>query len=153
VTPGLPARPNHYYKAYSRQSKFFFVGDASGPVDLRLTCRLPVKAPQGSVMRLHVNGEFQAEIDLTCKWENWAIRITAHALVDGVNEIALHWPDPIYQGRKDIERSAADIMQALAPEFYGVFGEIHMFTASGPGKERRMDSIQHDPALVSSEST
>ena len=52
-----------FYRAYGRESRFVFAGEAGSPVRLRLTCRLP--APPGARMPLVVtlNGQPQAEIE------------------------------------------------------------------------------------------
>jgi hypothetical protein len=132
VTPGITkARPSNYYKAYSSESRFFFVGDASCPVRLSLTVRLPDLAFSRSIIFITVNGEGQEEIAISHEWTTWDITIERAAVRDGLNEVIIHWPHPVFPGRRGIEAAANDILHGVLPEFYCIFGEIHSFTAAG----------------------
>jgi len=154
VTPGLPVKPNHYYKAYSAESKFFFVGGGnSAPAELCLTFRVPYAASAKIMVRLRLNDDFEAELEAGGQWKTWSVLIAAEYIRNGLNEVVLHWPVPSGGGPDPTEKIAADILRGLKPEFYVVFGEIHMFTASGVLTERPADEVTTDAALAGTASS
>ena len=130
VNPGsAAAEHSHYYRAYSPESRFFFIADALRPVRLSLTCRLPrAGLPNGAAM-LAINGNACGEIELGHSWATWDFTLRAQTIQDGLNEISIHWPLPVFPGKLGIEAAAADLLQEIKPEFYCLFGEIHTFTA------------------------
>jgi hypothetical protein len=131
VTPGLPMpRPNYYYRAYSPESKFLFVGDAHFPVCLSLTCRLPQIAPSEATISIGINGKGHEEVVISREWTTWNITIAAGLVQNGLNEIAIRWPTAAFPGKRGLEAAAADILEGIPPEFYCVFGEIHSFSVS-----------------------
>jgi hypothetical protein len=132
VTPGLPTpKPNYYYKAYSPESKFLFVGDANFPVRLNLTCRLPQASPPEAAISIEINGKGHEEMVINREWTTWKLSIAAELVQSGLNEILIRWPTGAFPGKKGLEEAAADILQGIPPEFYCVFGEIHTFSVSG----------------------
>jgi hypothetical protein len=132
VNPVVPARKkNHYYKAYWRESKFFFVGEAGTPVHLTLTCRLPDACEE--TIRVEMNGSLQAEIVATNEWSTWDIVIPESIAVSGLNTVIIQWPTPQFSMEEAVSSITEDIPHKLLPEFYRAFGEIHTFTASHEG--------------------
>lgn len=121
-------KKSNYFKAYWKESRFFFVGEAGTPVHLSLTCRLP-GASEGTVT-MEMNGSFQAELDATDQWSAWNIVIPKSVAVSGLNTIVVRWPIPRFSLDEAITTITEDIPYQLVPEFYCKFGEIHSFTAS-----------------------
>lgn len=130
VNPGsAAAEPSHYYRAYSPESRFFFIADALRPVRLSLTCRLPGGGLAHGAPALAINGSPCGEVHLARSWTTWDFIVAARALQDGLNEVSICWPLPVFPGKHGIEAAAADLVQEIKPEFYCLFGEIHSFTA------------------------
>lgn len=121
-------KESHYYKAYSRDSRFCFVGEAGRGILLSLTCRLPGVA-EGAV-QIEVNGKSSTEIVINDKWSTWDIAVPAEAVRDGVNEIVIRWPFPDFSAQDVLCVAIENIRHKLLPEFYARFGEVHSFTAS-----------------------
>ncbi|MBZ5521516.1 MAG: hypothetical protein LAP21_04585 [Acidobacteriia bacterium] len=122
-------KKSNYYRAYWRESRFFFVGEAGSPVHLCLTCRLPDASEK--TVTVEVNGGFQAEIAATNKWSTWNIVIPASVSISGLNQVTVRWPTPRFSLEEAVKTITEDIPHKLVPEFYCSFGEIHAFTASG----------------------
>ncbi len=121
-------KKSNYYKAYWRESRFFFVGEAGMPVHLSLTCRLP-DASEGAV-KVQMNGGFEAEIVATNQWLTWDIVAPETVAVSGVNTVIVCWPTPRFSLDEAVKTVTDDIPHSLVPEFYCEFGEIHSFTAA-----------------------
>jgi hypothetical protein len=115
-----------YYRAYGAVSRFFFVADALCPVSLALTCRLP-NLPPGSI-EVRLNGKCQCEIVADTSWVTWDLAIGGDVIVDGVNEITIHWPTPLFSAFDALCRAADDLVRERSPQFYCSFGDIHCFT-------------------------
>jgi hypothetical protein len=130
VNPGTAASSNrHYYRAYSRESRFFFVGEAFCRVRLELTCRLPDGSKGPGTAVVAINGRECGEVELSDQWATWDISVAGEDVQDGLNEIVVRWPLPVFPGKRGIEAAAGELLQELKPEFYVPFGEIHSFTA------------------------
>jgi hypothetical protein len=122
------SKESHYYKAYSRESKFCFVGEAHRGILLSLTCRLP-KGTQGAI-QIEVNGASSAEIAITDAWSTWEIEVPPEAARDGVNDLLIRWPWLDVSTQDVLAEAVENIRNKLLPEFYCTFGELHSFTAS-----------------------
>jgi hypothetical protein len=132
LNPVIPARKkNHFYRAYWRESKFFFVGEAGTPVHLSLTCRVPDACEES--VRVEVNGSLQAEIVAANEWLSWDILVPESVAVSGLNTVVIRWPTPLFSMDEAVSSVTEDIAHKLLPEFYCAFGEIHSFTASHAG--------------------
>jgi hypothetical protein len=125
----LNHKSNHYYKAYWLESKFVFVAEEDCPVRLKLTCRLPDLMLSEGAIRLSVNGQVAGKTRITSKWETWDISIPPALVRDGINQLTIHWPIPIFPGLKAFAPVAGNLTEKLFPEFFCVFGEIHSFLA------------------------
>jgi hypothetical protein len=140
VRPSFPTPgDNYYYKAYSSESKFYFVSDAFCPVRLSLTCRLPHSATSKDVILIAINGGSEEEIVVSREWTTWDIAVEVMLVRSGLNEVIIRWPVPIFPGKQGIEAIATDILHRIPPAFYCTFGEIHSFTVSDarePGDDR-----------------
>jgi len=130
----LNHKSNHYYKAFWRESKFAFVAEAFCPVTLSLTCRLPELALAEGRVTVSINGRLIARAEITRKWETWEILVPPQMVIDGLNQLTLHWPIPIFPGLKAYAPVAGHLAEKLYPEFFRVFGEIHSFRASDARK-------------------
>ncbi|HEY6350080.1 MAG TPA: hypothetical protein VI636_11795 [Candidatus Angelobacter sp.] len=126
VKPGVATSGQRdYYKAYSLESRFFFVGKAFHSACISITCRASnLRSGQGFAV-LVINRKVRVEIELGRKWATWDITVPAQAVQDGLNEISVQWPTPAWCGKQGIESAAASMLQQLPPEFYHSFGEIH----------------------------
>jgi hypothetical protein len=138
-TPTGEKRYRHeaeFYKAYSGESRFVFVGEAGRPVRLAITCRLPPHAPPAAHLSVELNGRPQAVLDASRSWGSWELAAAAEAVRDGVNEVTLRWPTPEFPGDAALDSVRLELCEGKFPEFYPVFGEIHSFTASSdtPGR-------------------
>lgn len=116
-----------YYKAYTPESRFVFVGEAEFPVQLCLTCRLPES--QGSIL-VEVNGKPLAEIAAGRNWTTWDLTVDAETVREGVNEITVSWPIVEFDYEQALKEAAIKMYELKFPHFYPVFGEIYSFIAS-----------------------
>ncbi|PYP84776.1 MAG: hypothetical protein DMG65_21860 [Candidatus Angelobacter sp. Gp1-AA117] len=130
----LNHKMHHYYKAFWRESRFVFVAEANNPVHLRLACRLPNLELTAGVMSLLVNGECVGKTLITRDWETWDFTAAGDLVKDGLNEVVVRWPMPIFPGLKPLETVVSDLMERIYPEFFCVFGEIHSLVASDARK-------------------
>jgi hypothetical protein len=119
-----------YYKAYWRESRFFFVGEACVPVHLCLTLRLPGLAPDGARVAVELNGRPQADLEGAREWATWDVVVEGPAVGDGLNLVTVRWPVPEFAPAAALERIMQDFFERKVPDFYAVFGEIHSFTAA-----------------------
>jgi tetratricopeptide (TPR) repeat protein len=129
VMPFAAPAPFHYYKAFSPESRFLFVGEAERPARLVLTARLPHASQTGELV-VCMNGREEICIELGREWSAWDITFSPRAMQEGVNEVWLRWPQACFPGRQGVETLADDMMLGLEPDFYYIFGEIHSFTAA-----------------------
>ncbi|HEV2988767.1 MAG TPA: hypothetical protein VG759_10015 [Candidatus Angelobacter sp.] len=130
----LSHKANNYYKAYWRESRFVFVGEANHSVRLRLTCRLPHDTIASNSICLRINDVSIGRTSIGSEWETWDIDVPGTLVHDGVNKITVEWPTPVFTGIQKLESVALDLMDKMYPEFFCVFGEIHSFIASGGEK-------------------
>lgn len=121
----------NYYTAYSRESRFFFVGDANRPVRLRLTCRLPESGSDEGIISVEVNGGRLGDAVIGRPWSTWEIEVAGGEIRDGLNEVVIRWPTPAFPGDDLLESLIDRITDKSLPEFFCPFGEIHAFSASG----------------------
>jgi len=119
-----------YYKAYSPESKFVFVGESGRALSLFLTCRLPAGAAENGSVSLELNGRDKVELSVGTGWQSREITAPVEAVKNGINEIVVRWPSPGPHGRERLEEAADDLLANVFPEFYPVFGEIHSFTVT-----------------------
>jgi hypothetical protein len=131
-------KENHYYRAYWRESRFVFVGEANSPVRLQITCRLPAKTEVEGSVRFTLNGGDLGEIAAGQRWKTWDISVAGGQVRDGLNEISVQWPLRQFPGREGYEGVMDDLLEGNIPEFFFVFGEIHAFTASGGRKAKEL---------------
>ena len=119
-----------YYRAYWPDSRFVFVGEAGYPVNLSLTCRLPKYSVDKGKISIDCNGQPQGEVAVSKEWGAWDITIPGEAIRDGVNEIEVHWPIPEFRAEEALNEVIVKLCQTRYPEYFPIFGEIHIFTAS-----------------------
>ena len=119
-----------YFRAYWPDSRFVFVGEAGYPVNLSLTCRLPRLAADRGKISIDCNGKPQGEVAVSKEWSSWDITIPGEAIQDGVNEIEVHWPIPEFRTEEALSEVIVKLCQTRYPEYFPIFGEIHIFTAS-----------------------
>jgi hypothetical protein len=124
-------RGTDYYKAYWRESKFVFVGEANGRLQLRLTSRLPDITTDNTIS-LFLNGNHIGDANLDRQWNTFDIITEDGAMREGLNEIVIRWPEPLFAGLRRLENAAADLIQGFVPDFFQVFGEIHSLIATVP---------------------
>jgi len=119
-----------YYRAYWPDSKFVFVGEAGLPVTFSLTCRLPKYSMDESNISVDCNGQPQGEMIVTKAWSSWDITVPGDVIRDGVNEIEIHWPIPEFRTAEALDEVIIKLCQMKYPEYYPIYGEVHIFTAS-----------------------
>ena len=124
---------NHYYKAYEPESRFFFVGEKSVPVELHLTCRLSDAAPAEATLAVEVNNRPVGAITASREWRTWRLEVVGDVINDDVNDVVIRWPEVKPDNASVIERAAADIEQGQYPDLHPVLGEVHTFVASVAG--------------------
>lgn len=132
-----------YYKAYSRESRFFFIGETKCAPKLSLTCRLSRQSRVDDSMtrdreiRITVNGKVVAELRLGYRWSSWHINISHELVKDGLNEVVLQWPEPEFPGDEELgDMYDHWLNTGRPPDFYPVFGEIHSFVATAAQEEQ-----------------
>jgi hypothetical protein len=128
-----------YFRAYSPATRFIFVGEAGRPLVLRVACRTPHVA--GGRIHVDINGAAAASVTICSDWQALELELGADAVLNGVNEIAIHWPSPESRAVKAVEVEAEKWLQGEVPELYCVFGEIHSLTVSPrDGPDQRHDN-------------
>jgi len=120
-----------YYRAYWTESKFVFIGEPGHAVHLSMTARLSKYADDEGRITLDCNGKPQVELNLSREWSAWTMTIPGDVVRDGLNVIEIHWPIP---DKFRTDDALAEVMSKMCqlkyPEYYPIFGEIHVFTAS-----------------------
>jgi hypothetical protein len=124
------ANAGHYYKAYEPESRFFFVGEQSVPVELCLTCRLPGAVSPEAALAVEVNGRSVAAIKAGGEWQTWRLAVAGDLVADDVNEVVIRWPEARPDSAPLIERGAAEMERGQYADLYPVLGEVHTFVAS-----------------------
>ena len=136
MSPLLRMRSD-YYKAYGPESRFVFVGEADCPAALRLTCRLPKRGPAEGAIAIEVNGNCLGEIAIDRSWGTWHITVGEELVRDGLNEVTIRWPLPGFPDEDALQAMFDHLAdEGIYPDFYPVFGEIHLFVASDARKMR-----------------
>jgi|GEM_PF-726058 len=120
-----------YYRAYWTESKFIFIGERGHSVHLSLACRLPKYSLDNGKITIDCNGKPQVEMNLTKDWSAWSVTIPGDAVRDGINELEIHWPIPEkFRTDEALAEAMGKMCQMKYPEYYPIFGEVHVFTAS-----------------------
>jgi hypothetical protein len=114
------------HRAHGPVSRFVFVADAFCPVCLSITCRLPHLS--SGFIGVHLNGTCQCQIAADTSWATWDLTVDAEAIIDGINEVTIHWPTPAFSTEDALNLAADDILRNWFPRFYCSFGDIHTFT-------------------------
>lgn len=140
----LPSERHHYYKAYWRESKFVFVGEAQNSVHLQLTCRLRYPSASAPNISLRVNAVKAGVIEIGQGWSVWNVTIPGRLIKDGLNEIAIDWPMPEFPGREGLGDVLSDLLDKNKLEFFCIFGEIYSFTACDGSKAVKTSTVTHD---------
>jgi len=122
----LGNKQQDYYKAHGRVSRFFFVADALCSISLLITCRLPHLS--SGLIEVLLNDKCQCQIAADSSWATWDLAIDANAIIDGINEVTIHWPTPVFSTEDALNLAADDIVRNWFPRFYCSFGDIHTFT-------------------------
>ena len=130
----------HYYRAFWPHSKFVFVGEAGYSGNFCLTCRLPQNASHDRRISIELNGTRVAQFDINTQWSTWEVTIPGTEVLEGLNEVIVHWPIPEFRSDEDLAKATKDFSQHRFPEFYPYFGEIHSFTAAS-GMEIPFDLV------------
>jgi hypothetical protein len=128
--PFVKGRQRHYYKAYSPESRFVFVGEEGLPLALHLTCRIPNMEESQGIIIVEVNGRERREIEVSRDWQTWEINVGGEVTRNGLNEIVVYWPLPAFPGLKGLHSGVDSLIEKTFPELYCEFGDIHTFTVS-----------------------
>lgn len=133
--PGLAPPDRDYYKAFSRRSKFVFVGERGRPVRLDLTCRVPHPSRPEETVEVWLNDERASHLTCDADWGTHEITLPEGLVRDGLNQLTISWPLPCFPAEEALEKMADDLLAGEVPDPYCSFGDIHTFTASPvPGK-------------------
>lgn len=120
-----------YYRAYWTESRFVFVGERGHGVHLSMSARLSKYGDDEGKITLDCNGKPQVELNLTKQWSAWTMTIPGDVVRDGINVLEIHWPIP---SKFRTEEALAEVMSKMCqwkyPEYYPIFGEVHVFTAA-----------------------
>jgi hypothetical protein len=119
-----------YYKAYSPESSFIFIGEADCAVSLCLACRLPQLGAVEGRIAIELNSEPQGDVAISQRWQSYDIALDASAIKTGLNEVRIRWPIGEIAGKRGIECGVEDLLANIVPDVYPVFGEIHSFMAT-----------------------
>jgi hypothetical protein len=130
ATPDRSASRQTHFRTHSQESNFFFVSERQSPIRFTITCRLPHSYLTEGEVSFAVNQKHQATLLIDHEWNTWEISVGGEGLRDGLNEITIRWPIPIFSGKEALEAAANEMLQGEVPEFYCPFGEIHSFTVS-----------------------
>jgi hypothetical protein len=135
----------HYYRAFSPRSKFVFVGEAGYGVTFLITCRLPQPISPVQKVSIDLNGKNEVEFDVSSQWTTWEIDVSEQDILEGLNELTVHWPIPAFHSDESLSKATKALTQHKLPNFYPVFGEIHSFTAASAA---RVAESPHELAQV-----
>lgn len=125
-----------YYKAYWPESRFIFVGESGLAAELHLTCRMPGSSAAERRVAVEVNGCRLQEPVIDDRWRSVSIEVPAEVVCDGLNEVTLRWPIPVFPGEKGLEQVIDDLINGMYPSFFPAFGEVHSFKAKDARKVR-----------------
>jgi hypothetical protein len=138
-----------YASAFSRISNFVFFGEKGQPVRLKLTCRVPSPSAN-SVVAIEVNGHSVAQESATGAWQNLEATVPGQFVLEGMNEIAIVWPDGDRDSKVLLEKAAEALVARRLPYFHEIFAEIHSLTASDPSwAAGAAHAATHEAELVS----
>lgn len=152
VTPLLStivALERHYYRAFSEESRFVFIGQSGCPVALDLVCRIPFPEHPDEEITISMNGENVARLAGSREWSRYGVTVPEKVVKDGFNEITIKWPMPEFPGEEALEKAANDILRGKALDFCCPFGEIHAFSASDAREAQPAPGLeQHELSSV-----
>jgi hypothetical protein len=133
----VKGRQRHYYKAYSPESRFVFVGEAGLPLSLSLTCRIRNLEDSDGTIAVELNGRERREIaEVSRDWQTWEISVGGEVTRDGLNEVVVYWPVPSFPGLRGLHAGVDSLIEKTFPEFFCEFGDIHTFTVSDGRKAK-----------------
>jgi len=121
-----------FYRALDTTSAFYLVRDATQPVRLQLTCRVPSAGEARADVAVSVNGSSVGVFNVGASWQTFELTIPAAVVREGVNVVEIDWPllGPAWQD--ELERGARRLERGVYPDVLPAWGEIHRFTASSP---------------------
>ena len=126
LIPEKIRRTPDYFIAYSRNSKFSFIGDRATAVELCVVCRLPHHSLDQSILSIEINGSKLSSVILNHEWQKILVALPSDSILSGLNEIVLLWPMPSFPGAKAIAQIFTDIaFDDWSPTPYCSFGEVH----------------------------
>jgi hypothetical protein len=88
-----------YRAAYAPDSAFAFAVTTPRALSIALTARLPDAHHPGQA-RVELNGHAIGVADLGADWTSLHIEVPAHAVLAGLNQLSIHWPDVPREDRR-----------------------------------------------------
>jgi hypothetical protein len=119
-----------YASAFSQISRFVFFGEQGQAVGLKLTYRVPAASGQHCVVGVDVNGHTIVQAQTRAGWQTLEVIVSGDRVVEGMNEIAVIWPEGNRRSELLLEQAADALGARRLPYVYEVFGEIHSLSVS-----------------------
>jgi hypothetical protein len=112
-----------------REATFLFVSGGRKTVRLAFTYRVP-GTDGGELVSMTINGSHLASLPASSQWRATTLSIAPEALVEGVNELGISWPDARGSSLDALASLADDLELGETGDPYPVLGEVHVLRAS-----------------------
>jgi hypothetical protein len=119
-----------YYRAYWRESRFYFVGERDRSLILRMIVRLSSVEVDRALVTAMLNNRQIWEGYIGAHWTDVTVPLPSETLHTGTNEITILWPEPIFSPGRELERIADLLAQGIVSPLRPVYGEIHAASVS-----------------------
>lgn len=120
-----------FFRAFWPQSHFSFLCSARSNIHFCLSARSKF-AESGTAddqpLIVTVNGNEVATCALDPKWQQYRGRISRRRLVQGHNQVCLHWPMPEFHEEKAIQQVISEFSIGAAADMFPIFGEVYSLT-------------------------
>ena len=116
-----------YRAAYALTSPFTFVAAAPRALSIALTCRIP-DARHADRVALELNGHAIGSADVGGAWTSLRFEVPADAVVHGINQLSIRWPNVPHEDRRTQLRR--DFEAGARIDIRTHFAHLHHLTLS-----------------------
>lgn len=131
TSPGYQSDRTSYsapglYRAFSPVSHFALVSDASRPLTLDMTVRLPrIERPRADEeVAIEVNGGRAATLPAGSRWTQTSIGVPRERLKAGINKVSIRWPRVPPEGDAATKAILGRLERGIPTDLHPVFGEV-----------------------------
>lgn len=118
-----------YFRAYGLESHFAFVCEASLPVELSLTLRVPAANESQSSIQVSINGVRTATLKARPTWTTHSVKVTPGTVMAGINRVVLRWPLPPDSSFVTRKNAFREYLCGRSDALFAIFGEVHTLSA------------------------